>query len=82
MNFASFAVEDFGGEEVLEMLKDSQLLPGNIVKLYRSDEENKNIEIYEVKKVIFSKKSKVSITLRNSKPLNGRLLNPSSTILS
>ena len=82
LNFASFAVEDFGGEEVLEMLKDSQLLPGNIVKLHRSDEENKNIEIFEVKKVIFSKKSKVSITLRNSKILNGRLLNPSSTILS
>lgn len=82
LNFASFAVDSFGGEEVLEMLKDSQLLPGNIVKLYRSDEENENIEIFEVKKVIFSKKSKVSITLRNSKILNGRLLNPSSTILS
>lgn len=82
LNFASFAVDSFGGDEVLEMLKDSQLLPGNIVKLYRSDEENENIEIFEVKKVIFSKKSKVSITLRNSKILNGRLLNPSSTILS
>ena len=82
LNFASFAVDSFGGEEVLEMSKDSQLLPGNIVKLYNSDIENKNIEIFEVKKVIFSKKSKVSITLRNSEILNGRLLNPSSTILS
>ena len=78
---ASFTTDSFGEDEVLIMLKESQLLPGNIIKLYKLDED-KNVETYEVKKVIFSKRSKVSINLKNRKPLKGRLLNPSSTILS
>ena len=82
LNFASFAVDSFGEEETLEMLKDSQLVPGNTIKLHNLNQPNENIETFEVKKVIFSKKSKVSIILKNSKTLRGRLLNPSSTILS
>jgi len=62
-------------------LKETQLLPGNIIKLYNLEEDNDFIS-FEVKKVIFSKRSKVSITLNKGKLLKGRLLNPTSTILS
>ncbi len=82
LKFASFAVDSFGEEETLEMLKDSQLVPGNTIKLHNLNEPKENGEIFEVKKVIFSRKSKVTIILKNSITLKGRLLNPSSTILS
>lgn len=77
----SFTIDSFGDQEVLIMLKETQLLPGNIIKLYNLEEDNDFIS-FEVKKVIFSKRSKVSITLNKGKLLKGRLLNPTSTILS
>ncbi len=78
----SFSIDSFGDEEVLIMMKESQLLPGNVLKIYKIDGDNKNAETYEVKKVIFSKRSKVSIQLKSSTYLKGRLLNPGNTILS
>ena len=49
-------MDSFGEEETLEMLKDSQLVPGNTIKLYNLNEPKENGEIFEVKKVIFSRK--------------------------
>ena len=69
LNFASFAVDSFGGDEVLEMLKDSQLLPGNIVKLYRSDEEKNEMRQNKDCLKIFRNKV-IGSSLLNEKQLN------------
>ena len=55
----SFSIDSVGGEDVLILLKETQLVPGDSIEIRNigSDE----IEKFSVKKVIFSKKSRVTI---------------------
>jgi len=80
LKLPSFSIDSFGNEPVLIMVKESQILPRDIVKIF--DVNSDDHELFEVRKVIFSKKSKVMIQLKSKKSIKGRLLNPSSTVLS
>ena len=77
---SSFSIDDFGDQEALVLLKETQLLPNDSIIIF--DEDGRKIDTYNVEKVVFSRKSKVSIQLKSSELLKGRLLNPSSTILT
>ena len=80
LNAGSFSIDSFGDEKVLVFLKKTQLVPNDSVQVFNSRGEK--IDTFKIKKVIFSKKSKVSIQLKAQTMLKGRLLNPSSTILT
>ena len=80
LNAGSFSIDSFGDEKVLVFLKKTQLVPNDSVQVFNLREEK--IDTFKIKKVIFSKKSKVSIQLKAQTMLKGRLLNPSSTILT
>ena len=79
-NAGSFSIDSFGDEKVLVFLKKTHLVPNDSVQVFNSKGEK--IDTFKIKKVIFSKKSKVSIHLKTQIILKGRLLNPSSTILT
>jgi hypothetical protein len=79
-NAGSFSIDSFGDEKVLVFLKKTHLVPNDSVQVFNSKGEK--IDTFKIKKVIFSKKSKVSIQLKTQIILKGRLLNPSSTILT
>jgi len=79
-SLSSFSIDDFGDQEALVLLKETQLLPNDSIVIF--DEDGRKIDTYNVEKVVFSRKSKVSIQLKSSVLLKGRLLNPSSTILT
>lgn len=80
LKLPSFSIDSFGNEPLLIMAKESQILPKDIVKIF--DVNSGEHELFEVRKVIYSKKSKVVIQLKSKKSIKGRLLNPSNTILS
>ena len=80
LNEGSFSIDSFGDEKVLVFLKKTQLVPNDSVQVFNLRGEK--IDTFKIKKVIFSKKSKVSIQLKAQTMLKGRLLNPSSTILT
>ena len=77
---SSFSIDDFGDQEAIVLLKETQLLPNDSIIIF--DEDGRKIDTYNVEKVVFSRKSKVSIQLKSGVFLKGRLLNPSSTILT
>ena len=79
-SLSSFSIDDFGDQEALVLLKETQLLPNDSIVIF--DEDGRKIDTYNVEKVVFSRKSKVSIQLKSNVLLKGRLLNPSSTILT
>ena len=68
----SFSVDDFGDQEALVLLKETQLLPNDSIIIF--DEDGRKIDAYNVEKVVFSRKSKVSIQLKSGLLLKGRLL--------
>ncbi len=76
----SFSIDDFGDQEALVLLRETQLLPNDSIIVFDSD--GKKIDTFNVEKVVFSRKSRVSIQLKSNLFLKGRLLNPSSTILT
>lgn len=76
----SFSIDSVGGEDVLVLLKETQLIPGDSIEIHNIRSEE--IEKFSVKKVIFSKKSRVTIQSKSQEIYKGRLLNPSSTILT
>ena len=76
----SFTLSSYEGEQSIELLRQSDLMPDDILKFH-----NKlSGEVIEssVSKVVFSRKSRVEVYLNNNKSLNGRLLNPTETIIS
>ena len=77
---ASFSVESLGDEEALMLAKETELLPNDNINILNSSGEL--VGTFKIMKVIFRKKSRVSIQLKSQTLLKGRLLNPSSTILS
>jgi hypothetical protein len=77
---SSFSIDDFDDQEALVLLKETQLLPNDSIIIF--DEDGRKIDTYNVEKVVFSRKCKVSIQLKSNILLKGRLLNPSSTILT
>ena len=77
---ASFSFESLGGEEALILAKETELLPNDNINIYNPSGEL--MASVKIKKVIFRKKSKVSIQLKSKTLLKGRLLNPSNTILA
>ena len=79
-NTDSFSVESFGDEKVLVFLKETQLLPNDKIQIF--DSKGEQIDTLTIKKVVFSKKSRVIIQLKTQEILKGRLLNPSATILT
>ncbi len=76
----SFSIDSVGGEDVLVLLKETQLVPGDSIEIHNIG--SGEIEKFSVKKVIFSKKSRVTIQMKSQEIYKGRLLNPSSTILT
>ena len=76
----SFSIDSVGGENVLVLLKETQLVPGDEIVIHKT--ALNEIETFSVRKVIFSKKSRVTIQLKSQETYKGRLLNPSSTILT
>lgn len=76
----SFSIDSVGGEDVLVLLKETQLIPGDSIEIHNT--RSGEIEKFSVKKVIFSKKSRVTIQSKSQEIYKGRLLNPSSTILT
>ncbi|MDG0964735.1 MAG: hypothetical protein P8O23_06705 [Opitutales bacterium] len=76
----SFSLESFGGEEVLKLEKKTELLPNDIIEVFNARDEL--VDSFTITKVIFPKRSRVSIGLKSLDVLTGKLLNPSSTILS
>ena len=77
---SSFSIDEFGDQEALVLLKETQLLPNDSIIIF--DEDGTKLDTYNVEKVVFAKKSRVSIQLKSGVLLKGRLLNPSSTILT
>ena len=81
-NFVSqpaFTVDKLFDEEVLKIPKDSSLLPSQELHFISTDND---IKSFVIQKVIFKRKCKVSIHLKNNTVLSGRLLNSNPTILS
>jgi len=76
----SFTVESFGGEEILKLEKKTELLPNDIIEVFNTKGEL--VDSFSITKIIFPKRSRVSIGLKSQVVLTGKLLNPSSTVLS
>ena len=76
----SFTLSSYEGEQAIELLRQSDLMPDDILKFHNklSGEVIKS----SVSKVVFSRKSRVEVYLNNNKSLKGRLLNPTETIIS
>ena len=77
---AAFSISKFDDEKSIELLRESDLIPNDIIRF-----KNKvNGDIFEstILKVIFPRKSRVTIFLNSKKIIKGRLLNPSDTIFS
>lgn len=79
LKLPSFSLESLGDEEVLILAKETELLPNDNINILNSRGEL--VASFRIKKVIFQKKSRVSIQLKSQALLRGRLLNPSNTIL-
>ena len=79
-NFVSqpaFTVDKLFDDKVLKIPKDSSLLPSQVLHFISSDNEVKS---FIIQKIIFKRKCKVSIHLKNNTILRGGLLNSNPTI--
>ena len=76
----SFSISSFEGEKTLELLRETDLLPNDYVFFYNNN--TGEVVTMQVTKAIFPRKSRVTILLNSQKRVKGRLLNPSSTVLS
>jgi hypothetical protein len=76
----SFSISSFEGEKTLELLRETDLLPNDNVFFYNNN--TGEVVTMQVTKAIFPRKSRVTILLNSQKRVKGRLLNPSSTVLS
>ena len=76
----SFSISSFEGEKTLELLRETDLLPNDNVFFYNNG--TGEVVTMQVTKVIFPRKSRVTILLNSQKRVKGRLLNSTNTVLS
>ena len=76
----SFSISSFEGEKTLELLRETDLLPNDNVFFYNNS--TGEVVTMQVTKVIFPRKSRVTILLNSQKRVKGRLLNSTNTVLS
>lgn len=74
-----FAIDKLFDEEIVKLPKTTHLLPSQVLNFISTDND---IKSFTIQKVIFKRKAKVSIHLKNSSTLVGRLLNSNATVLS
>ena len=74
-----FAIDKLFDEEIVKLPKTTHLLPSQVLNFISTDNDVKS---FTIQKVIFKRKAKVSIHLKNSSTLVGRLLNSNATVLS
>ena len=77
---APFSLDFIEGETTIELVRDSELIPGDQV-LFFNNESGDSFQP-KITKVMFGKKSRVTVTLKSQKSYKGRLLNPNITTLS
>ena len=76
----SFSVDFIEGETHIELVRDTELVPGDEV-LFVNNNSGDSLHP-KITKVMFSKKSRVVVTLKTKESYRGRLLNPNTTTLT
>ncbi len=77
---SSFSLDEINDEQTISLLKETSLLPNDLIRVYNS--ANEKILSTSITKVIYKKKSKVSVKLKTGRTLEGRLLSSNNLVMT